>query len=153
MGGAVAAIGVVIAVMSAIVVVSPTMLSRPLDELKSSPRRIYGLAVARLVIGVILVVGASSTAVPTLVLFIGAVFILRAVMIPLLGLDRTRSLIEWLQGRSSLFVRFVFLAGAALGVFLMWAAQLSDEASNGDVPLRLAVQVPGGGELSVEIDR
>ena len=122
MGGAVAAIGVVIGVVCACVVVSPTILSKPLDGLKSSPRRIYGLAVARLVFGVILVVGASSTAFPTLVLFIGAVWILRAAMIPLLGLDRTRSLIEWLQGRSSLFVRLVFLAGAALGVFLVWAA-------------------------------
>ncbi len=47
----------------------------------------------------------------------------------------------------------VGLSAAADTVFLMWAAQLSDEASNRDVPLRLAVQTPGGGELSVEIDR
>ncbi|MCH6555084.1 MAG: hypothetical protein IH797_00515 [Chloroflexi bacterium] len=46
----------------------------------------------------------------------------------------------------------VGLSAAADTVFLMWAAQLSDEASNRDVPLRLAVQTPGGGELSVEID-
>jgi hypothetical protein len=124
MGGAVAAIGVVIGVVGAIGVVSPTILLSPaLDGLKWSPRRIYGLAVARLVIGVILVVAASSTAFPTLVMFIGAVFILRAAMIPLLGLDRTRSLIEWLQGRSSLVTRLLFLAGVVpLGLFLVWAA-------------------------------
>jgi hypothetical protein len=124
MGGAVAAIGVVIGVVGAIGVVSPTILLSPaIDGLKSSPRRIYGLAVVRLVIGVILVVAASSTAFPTLVMFIGAVFILRAAMIPLLGLDRTRSLIEWLQGRSSLVTRLLFLAGVVpLGVFLVWAA-------------------------------
>ena len=47
----------------------------------------------------------------------------------------------------------VGLSAVADTVFLMWAAQLSDEASNADVPLHLAVQTPGGGELSVEIAR
>jgi len=124
MSGAVAAIGVVIGMVGAIGVVSPGILLSPaLDGLKSAPRRIYGLAVARLVIGVILVVAASSTGFPTLVMLIGAVFILRAALIPMLGLDRTRALIEWLQGRSLLVTRLLFLAGVVpLGVFLVWAA-------------------------------
>ncbi len=44
------------------------------------------------------------------------------------------------------------LSAAAETVFLMWAAQLSDTASDGGVPLRLAVRVTGGGELIIEID-
>lgn len=124
MGTAVAAIGVLIGVIGVIGVVSPGILLSPaVDGLKSSPRRIYGLAAVRLIMGVILVVAASSTAFPTFVLIIGAVFILRAAMIPLLGLDRVRSLIEWLQGRSSLVMRLLFLAGVVpLGVFLVLAA-------------------------------
>ncbi len=46
----------------------------------------------------------------------------------------------------------VGLSAAADTVFLMWAAQLSDAASDGGVPLRLAVRIAGGGELIVEID-
>jgi len=38
---------------------------------------------------------------------------------------------------------FVEIAPAADTVFLMWAAHVSDAASAGGVPLRLAVQVPG----------
>ena len=37
-------------------------------------------------------------------------------------------------------------------LFIMWAAQLSDAASDGDLLLRLVVQLPDGDELSVEID-
>jgi hypothetical protein len=120
MGTAVAAIGVLIGVIGVIGVVSPgILLSTAVDGLRSSPRRIYGLAAVRLIMGV----AASSTAFPTFVLIIGAVFILRAAMIPLLGLDRVRSLIEWLQGRSSLVMRLLFLAGVVpLGVFLVLAA-------------------------------
>ena len=46
----------------------------------------------------------------------------------------------------------VGLSAAADTVFLMWAAQLSDTASDGGVPLRLAVRIAGGGELIFEID-
>ena len=85
MGAAIAAIGVTIGIVGIVGIASPKSLLTALDQLKSSPRKIYGLAVARLLIGVILVAGASSTASPTAVLFIGAAFILRAAMIPLLG--------------------------------------------------------------------
>ncbi len=46
----------------------------------------------------------------------------------------------------------VSLLAAADTLFLMWAARLSEAASDGDVPLRLVVQLPDGDELSVEID-
>ncbi len=46
----------------------------------------------------------------------------------------------------------VSLLAAADTLFLMWAAQLSEAASDSDVPLRLVVQLPDGDELSVEID-
>jgi len=122
MSVAVAAIGVAAGILGAVGVVSPAMLAPALDGLKSSPRKIYGLAVVRVVIGVVLIAGAPSTAFPTLILFIGAAYILRAAAIPLLGLTRVRSRIEWLQGRSALFMRCCYLAVVTFGAFLAWAA-------------------------------
>lgn len=46
----------------------------------------------------------------------------------------------------------VSLLAAADTLFLMWAAQLSEAASDSDVLLRLVVQLPDGDELSVDID-
>ena len=46
----------------------------------------------------------------------------------------------------------VTLSAAADTLFLIWAAQLSEAASQGAVPLRLTVRTAGGEELSVEID-
>ncbi len=46
----------------------------------------------------------------------------------------------------------VSLLAAADTLFLMWAAQLSEAASDSDLLLRLVVQLPDGDELSVEID-
>lgn len=122
MSAAVAAIGFAAGILGAAGVASPAILAPVLDGLKSSPRKIYGLAVVRVVIGVVLIAGAPSTAFPTLILFIGAVYILRAAAIPLLGLAGVRSMIEWLQGRSALFMRCCYLAVATFGVSLVWAA-------------------------------
>ena len=46
----------------------------------------------------------------------------------------------------------VSLLAASDTLFLMWAAQLSEAASDSAVPLRLVVQLPDGDELSVDID-
>ena len=46
----------------------------------------------------------------------------------------------------------VSLLDSADTLFVMWAVQLSDAASNSDLPLRLVVQLPDGDELSFEID-
>ena len=125
MGMAVAAIGVVIALGCAIGIARPSSLSKTIQSIMSSPRKIYGLAVARLAIGVVLMFGASSTAFPELVLFFGAVSILKGVMIPLLGLDQVRSLWAWWQARSPLLMRMAYLVGAALGAFLVWGGHRS----------------------------
>jgi len=46
----------------------------------------------------------------------------------------------------------VSLVAAADTLFIMWAAQLSEAASDSDLLLRLVVQLPDGDELSLEID-
>ncbi len=46
----------------------------------------------------------------------------------------------------------VTLLASADTLFLMWAAQLSEAASDSDLLLRLVVQLPDGDELNVEID-
>ena len=44
------------------------------------------------------------------------------------------------------------LSAAADTLFLLWAAQLSEGASEGAIPLRLTVQVPDREELRIDID-
>ncbi len=46
----------------------------------------------------------------------------------------------------------VSLLASADTLFLLWAAQLSEVASDSDLLLRLVVQLPDGDEVSVEID-
>jgi hypothetical protein len=122
MGVAIAAIGAVISVLGIAGLAAPTRMSRALDGFKSSPGKIYGWAGVRVLMGLILILGASGTAFPTLIRFIGAVLVLKAALVPLLGLDRVRALLEWFQTRTPLLIRFLFFLVASFGAFLVWAA-------------------------------
>lgn len=122
MGIAIAMIGAVIGVAGVAGLVAPRAIFRAIDNVKSSPGKIYGSAGGRAVVGVILIVGASSTAFPTVIRFIGAVFVLQAALVPLLGLETVRSLLDWFQARPPLVVSFLFLLVVSFGAFLVWAA-------------------------------
>ena len=83
---------------------------------------LYLMAAIPLAIGVIFVVGATSTAFPDLIRLLGVVVILRGLAIPVLGPERVRALIDRQLGRSPVVLRVLLLPATALGGFLVWAA-------------------------------
>ena len=119
---AIASIGAIICALGVAGFAAPGRISSGLDSFKASPARIYGWAVVRALMGLILVFGASSTALPTLIRVIGAILVLKAALVPLMGLDRARSLLGWLQARPPTLTRLLFVPVAAFGAFLIWAA-------------------------------
>ena len=100
---------------------SPDVILRRVEGLKPS-RRLYALSVARLTIGLVLFLGAPSTAFPGLFRALGVLVTLRGLAIPALGPARVRALIDWLQGRPPVLVRVLFVPATALGGLLVWAA-------------------------------
>ena len=116
-----ATVGAVVGILGLVGLVAPSAVSSGLDGFKSSPSKIYGWAGVRVLMGVILMLGASGTAFPTLIRFIGAALVLKAALVPLLGLDRVRSILDWFQARPPLLIRFLFLLVVSFGAFLIWA--------------------------------
>lgn len=122
MGVAIASIGALIGAIGLAGLAAPTAIVSSIDDFKSSPKKIYGWATIRALMGLVLMVGASETALPTLIRFAGAVLVLKAALVPLLGLERVISLLDWFQARPPLLVRILFVPVASFGAFLMWAA-------------------------------
>ena len=114
-------IGGAIVVVGFVGLLSPDVILLGVEGLKPS-RRLYALSVARLTIGLVLFLGAPSTAFPGLFRVLGVLVILRGLAIPALGPARVRALIEWLQGRPPVLVRVLFVPATALGGLLVWAA-------------------------------
>ena len=119
---AIASVGAVICALGVAGLAVPTRITKGLDGFKASPTKIYGWAAVRVLMGVVLILGASSTAFPTLIRLIGAVLVLKAALVPLMGLERARSILGWLQARPVPLLRLLFLPVAAFGAFLVWAA-------------------------------
>ena len=119
---AIASVGAVICGLGVAGLAVPTRISKGLDDFKSSPTRIYGWAAVRVLMGMVLILGASSTVFPTLIRLIGAVLVLKAALVPVMGLDRARTILGWLQARPVPLLRLLFLPVAAFGAFLVWAA-------------------------------
>lgn len=122
MGIAIATIGAVFGAVGVAGFAAPGAMAGAIDGFRSSPVRIYGWAGVRVIIGMVLALGAPATASPTLIRVIGAVVVVKAALVPVLGLDRVRSLLGWFQARSPVLVRFLFLLVASFGGFLVWAA-------------------------------
>ena len=114
-------IGGAIVVVSFVGLLSPDVILLGVEGLKPS-RRLYALSVARLTIGLVLFLGAPSTAFPGLFRVLGVLVILRGLAIPALGPARVRALIDWLQGCPPVLVRVLFVPATALGGLLVWAA-------------------------------
>ena len=123
MGVAIAIIGVVFGLLGLAGLVAPTRMALAInDGFKTSSVKIYGSAGIRALFGAILILGASDTAFPALIRFIGVVLILQAALVPVLGIDRVRSLLSWFLDRPTLLMRFLYLLVVLFGAFLVWAA-------------------------------
>jgi len=129
MGAAVAVIGAVFGAVGIAGLAAPSVIFAAIDGFKPSPVKIYGWAAIRVLLGAVLILGAPDTAFPTLIRFIGAALILKATLVPLLGLDQVRSILDWFQGRSPLVVRFLCLLLTFFGAFLVWAVLSPDAGS------------------------
>jgi hypothetical protein len=114
-------LGALIAALGAAGVVSPRVLIGFVDSVWRRPRGIYGVVAVRLVLGVVLVVAAPDCRFPEIVRILGVLSLVAAVVLPLLGRERLRRMIDWWISRPGGFIRAWSLAAVAFGVFLGYA--------------------------------
>lgn len=79
------------------------------------------LAVAfRVVLGTLLIVGAPQTRFPTAFRIIGALGLVAAVGLPILGWQRVDNILKWAQGLPQTLQRTWLLLGVGVGSFLIY---------------------------------
>ncbi len=118
----VALIGALIALLGATGLVRPSMLVGMLDSVWRTRRGFYGVVALRLCFGVILVVAAPECRYPTAGRVLGVISIVAAMLVPVLGLERVRALVDWWAARPPLLIRCWACAAIAFGGFLFHAA-------------------------------
>lgn len=80
------------------------------------------MAGIRILTGVVFLLAAPDTRMPTLIRVLGGLFILAGVTIPLLGAEQIDKLAGWWLARSDNVLRFWALVAMVFGGLIVWAA-------------------------------
>jgi hypothetical protein len=86
-----------------------------------SGRGLWFAAVIRLVFGLALWFAAPASRAPLLLQVLAVLALVAAVVIPFMGVDRFKRLIDWWTSLSPLSMRFTSLFAVAFGAVVLWA--------------------------------
>jgi uncharacterized membrane protein len=115
-----ATLGLLVAVMGLILVVAPsTVLEFGRSIL--DPMVIYAAAAVRVIFGAILVIVAPTSRAPKTLRVLGAILVIAGILTPVVGVDRSRDVFDWMLAQGSLFTRAWAAAAAGFGFFIAYA--------------------------------
>jgi len=114
------ALSLLVAVLGAVGIVVPASLltiARPF----LTPAGLYAAALIRLVLGTTLFVAAPTSRAPKTLRILSVVIIVAGLITPLIGVERTRAIVEWWAGQGAAFLRVWAGVALAFGLSLAYA--------------------------------
>jgi hypothetical protein len=133
-GKIVAGFGALIIGMGLTMAISPNTLVE-FAESFISPRGLGVAAALRITLGVLLWAASDASRMPKTLKAFGVLFIVGGLAIPLIGVERMRSMVDWgiVQGEG--WMRTNSLIAVAMGAYFVWATLTTKSASSlqGDV--------------------
>ncbi len=115
-----ALVGIGIAAFGTVGVIAPDVIVRAAEH-ALSPSAMYLIALARVLIGVILIAARRTSRTPKTFVVLGVIAVLNGLATPFVGIDRVRVVVEWWAAQTP----FVMATGAlsvGLGTFISYAA-------------------------------
>ena len=112
--------GVIVASLGATFVAWPATLVDFAEQFVST-RGLWIAVAVRLTLGILLWITASASRTPTVLRALGVLFVLSAVVLPFLGLQRLEGIVDWGSNLDGLVLRTVGLVATVVGAFLVWS--------------------------------
>ena len=109
-----------VAAVAMVGVVSPPRLLGVLRKILT-PRGLILLSAFRVVLGAVLIFSAAASKAPEFIAIVGVIVIVRGVILPLMGVERVRKLLDWWSALGSAFHRGWALLAAAICLWLAYA--------------------------------
>jgi len=85
------------------------------------PIAIYIVAAFRLGVGVVLLLVAADSRLPSVLRIFGIVIVLAGVFTLFLGVEHSRAILDWWSKQGSLFMRFCLAGPLVIGLFIIYA--------------------------------
>jgi hypothetical protein len=115
-------LGIVIAMVGAIGIVTPTSLVT-IAGVFVTPMGLYAAAALRVALGTALVVAAPTSRTPTTLRVLGVIIIVGGLVTPLIGVDRARMFLAWWVTLGTMVMRVWASIAFVFGLFLAYAAR------------------------------
>ena len=113
-------VGLLISAVAVLLLIMPEKL-RDLLHRFLGPTWLPLVSALRIVIGLMFILAAPYTRIPTIVRVVGGAAIVAGIAILLLGVRRTQLLADWWLARSNTTLRFWAVIAALFGGLLIWA--------------------------------
>ena len=114
-------IGIVFVFIGIVNLLKPEVMKWLMGFCKQSSR-IYFAAIIRFGLAVVFLLAARECKNFWVIFAFGILFIISGLLIFLLGAEKLRSMIEWLQARPALLLRVLGLIVLVVGAVIIWAA-------------------------------
>ena len=115
------ALGIVFIAISIVLLLKPGIVKSLMEFFKKG-KRIYLAGIARLVLAVIFLLAARDCDITWLIAAFGILFLISGISIFMLGPEKCKSIIDWFQKQSLLFIRIIAIIPLALGAVIIYAA-------------------------------
>jgi hypothetical protein len=114
------ALSVLIIVLSAVGIVAPSRVLA-IARWVRTPVGLYAIAALRVLLGAVLFLAAPGARAPQVLRILGILTIVAGVVTPMIGIDRTRRIIDWVEARGPGFIRGWSPVGIVFGLLLIYA--------------------------------
>ena len=114
-------IGILLAVLGVVMATMPSLMTKVMEYFKVG-KRVYGVGVARIVIGALLLVACPSATIVWLPAVLGALIVISGVLVFALGIERDHRMIEWWEAKPEGTRRIGAIVAAVIGVLLIYGA-------------------------------
>jgi len=114
-------IGVVVGFIGIVFLVDPNRMKRCIAYC-SQGKRMYGIGVLRLCVGILLLLAASQCKFPLFVALMGILAIIGSMLIFSMRLEKTKSILNWWGQRPLLVLRILSIIVVAIGILVIRSA-------------------------------
>jgi len=114
------AIGLLLVSVGLVGVIAPSLIVEVGRSLLV-PIALYIVAAFRMGVGVVLLLAAADSRLPTALRIFGTVIILAGVFTLFLGVEHSRDILDWWSNQGPLFMRFCLAGPLVIGSFIIYA--------------------------------
>ena len=114
-------IGIVFIAIAIVLLLKPTVMNQLMEFFKKG-KRIYFAGLVRLALAVIFLLGARECDITWVIVVFGILFLISGLLIFMLGPEKCKSMIDWFQKQSALFLRVMAIITLAIGAIIVYSA-------------------------------